>query len=371
MSRLIAFHLPQFHPIPENDEWWGKGFTEWTNVTKAKPIYRGQYQPHLPADLGFYDLRLPETRKAQADLAKAYGIYGFCYYHYWFHGKQLLERPIKEILESGEPDFPFCLCWANESWSRRWDGSEHISLIQQQYSLEDSKNHIQALIPYFKDPRYIKIEGKPVFLIYRSQIIPDLEKHLAIFREEATKEGLELYLMRVESHNAIGAEYMQGFETAVEFQPFTHILKAFRKKFEFKSFWHNVIRKRSVKWIDWMIGKGKVYDQYWCLSYPSYLKYLFKNYEYPTSYKRFPCVAPSWDNTARKGKSSFSFYDSSPDQFQKWLEYHKNHFTPFSKEEDFIFVNAWNEWAEGDHLEPCQKWGHGYLKAVKNVFNAE
>src|SRR5262249_26983694 len=189
--RAIAFHLPQFHPIPENDKWWGKGFTEWTNVVKAKPLFPGHYQPHLPADLGFYDLRLPEARAAQAELAADYGIYGFCYFHYWFHGRQLLERPVNEILRTGEPDFPFCLCWANESWSRPWDGGEKEILIEQCYSEADDLAHIRALLPFFLDERYIRVMGCPFFGVYRASKLPDPQRTTDLWRREAVRAGLK------------------------------------------------------------------------------------------------------------------------------------------------------------------------------------
>jgi len=162
--RPIAINLPQFHPIRQNNEWWGEGFTEWTNVTRAKPLFKGHYQPHLPADLGFYDLRLSESREAQAQMAKHYGIHGFCYYHYWFNGQRLLERPLQEILYMGKPDFPFMLCWANENWTRRWDGMDDDILMCQNYSEEDDIAHMTYLMRYFKDPRYITVDGKPVFI---------------------------------------------------------------------------------------------------------------------------------------------------------------------------------------------------------------
>ena len=166
-ARVIAFYLPQFHPIPENDEWWGKGFTEWTNTAKAKPLFPGHYQPHVPADLGFYDLRVPETRIAQAEMAKEYGIEGFCYYHYWFAGKRLLERPFDEVLNSGMPDFPFCLCWANQTWTGIWHGSPDRVLIEQTYpGPEDEEVILIICCKAFHDQRYIKVDGKPMFLVY-------------------------------------------------------------------------------------------------------------------------------------------------------------------------------------------------------------
>jgi lipopolysaccharide biosynthesis protein len=221
-ARLIAFYLPQYHPIPENDAWWGKGFTEWTNVTKAKPLFPGHLQPHLPADLGFYDLRLPEVRQAQADLAREYGINGFCYYHYWFNGKQLLERPFDEVLTSGVPDFPFCLCWANENWTRRWDGEEQEVLAAQKYSLEDDLEHIRALMPAFKDRRYLKIHGKPIFLVYQIQMLPSAEATANIWRDEAVKAGLPgLYLCFVTSISRMAQvdPSTVGFDAVIEFPP--------------------------------------------------------------------------------------------------------------------------------------------------------
>lgn len=202
-KRVIAIHLPQFHPFLENDEWWGKGFTEWTNVTKAKPRFLGHYQPHLPSDTGFYDLRLPEAREMQANMAREYGIYGFCYYHYWFNGKRLMDRPVKEILASGQPDFPFMLCWANENWSRNWDGKFRNILIEQHYSEEDDIEHMRYLCSkVFQDTRYIRIDGKPVFAIYRSNFFPNMKHTIDVWRKVAKEEyGIELYLIRVENED--------------------------------------------------------------------------------------------------------------------------------------------------------------------------
>ncbi len=198
--RLIAFYLPQFHPIPENDEWWGEGFTEWRNVAKADPQFPGHYQPHVPADLGFYDLRLAETREQQAAMARSYGIHGFCYYHYWFNGRRLLERPFAEVLASGKPDFPFCLCWANDPWSRRWDGRDDELLQAQTYSDDDDLRHIEALIPALSDPRAITVEGKPVFLVYRGKHLPNAARTTRLWRKRVRAAGLPgIHLVAVET----------------------------------------------------------------------------------------------------------------------------------------------------------------------------
>jgi len=356
--RLIAFYLPQFHPIPENDEWWGKGFTEWTNVTKAKPLFPGHYQPHLPADLGFYDLRLPEVRQAQADLAREYGIYGFCYYHYWFNGKRLLDRPFNEVLASGKPDFPFCLCWANENWTRTWDGFEKSVLMQQKYNEEDDRQHIQSLAKAFQDERYIRIEGKPLFLVYRALNLPEPLKTVSIWREEARKMGIgELFLCRVESFvNEHSDPTEIGFDAAVEFQP-----DWANTEFETYVPQHSILHRLARK-----LGKSKKEDFEYCrvLDYSSMIEKMLQRSKPP--YKRFPCVVPSWDNSARRKNGGSILKDSTPELYEKWLKA-VIELTPKTDQENFIFINGWNEWAEGNHLEPCQRWGHAYLEATRRA----
>jgi len=353
--RPIAIYLPQFYPTPENDEWWGMGFTEWTNVAKAKPRFSGHYQPHLPADLGFYDLRVPEVRELQAQLAKEYGIYGFCYYHYWFNGRRILERPVNEILESKKPDFPFMLCWANENWTRCWVSKKTDILLKQNYNLEDDRNHIQYLINnVFKDPRYIRIDNKPVFAIYRSTHIPHIEQTLKLWREEAAKEEMELYLCRFEAHNFAGKEYLaQGFDAAVEFQPHavTNLMQ------------DKTIGTRIINKVTRTIFKKKVKAT--LLSYPQCVDYMCK--QPMPEYKRYPCVMPMWDNSSRNENGFLAFKNSSPQLYYKWLKYTIENFVPYSTEENFLFLNAWNEWAEGNHLEPCRKWGRAYLEYTKKA----
>ena len=365
--RPIAIYLPQFHPIPENDEWWGRGFTEWTNVVKAKPLFQGHYQPHLPGELGFYDLRLPEVREQQAALAKQYGIYGFCYYHYWFNGRRVLERPFEEVFKSGKPDFPFMLCWANENWTRAWDGLDKQVLLKQNYSHEDDVQHIKTLIPYFKDSRYIKIDGKPVFAIYRSTLFPDLKRTINIWRDEARKEGLELYLCHFESFGAEGREYLAaGFDAAIEFQPQTYQCRppakkptSLREGITVEAL-VNSISYRTKKVVADPDKKLKIDE------YKEIMQYASQEREVIKGYKRYPCVMPGWDNTARR-KNGYIVNGSTPERFGKWTAGSLKNFVPPSQDENLFFINAWNEWAEGNHLEPDQKWGRRYLEAFRNA----
>ena len=352
--KAIAFYLPQYHPVPENDEWWGKGFTEWTNVTKAKPLFPGHYQPHMPADLGFYDLRLPEVREQQAALAKEYGIHGFCYYHYWFNGRRILERPFNDVLASGSPDFPFCLCWANENWTRTWSGGTDDVLLNQSYSHEDDLEHIRSLIPAFRDERYIRIDGKPLFLVYRTELLPNPARTAAIWREEAIKQGIgDLYLVRVESFiNNIDPQTI-GFDAAVEFAPDWDYMRL--KLFNF-----DILRKLAK------IGLfSKVLTDNQVIDYDTLASCMMRKAK--PEYLRFQGVTPSWDNSARRNKANI-IINSTPDKYEEWLAYaiHKasNCVTSSPK---LVFLNAWNEWAEGNHLEPDQKWGHAYLQATLNA----
>lgn len=351
---LIAFYLPQFHPIAENDSWWGKGFTEWTNVVKAKPLFPGHYQPHLPADLGFYDLRLADVRLAQADLARESGIYGFCYYHYWFQGRRLLEQPFNEVLTSGEPDFPFCLCWANETWTRAWDGKSGKHLIEQKYSEEDDRLHIRWMGKVFQDERYIKIESKPLFLVYRALSIPDPLRTTEIWREEAYKMGIgDIYLCRVESFkNERDDPNRIGFDASVEFQPDWANLGTPR-------FW-KLFRLAS------RIGLLKgIYRNLRIYNYASVVQNMLDKHDPP--FKRFPCVTPSWDNSPRRKTEAVIIHGSTPRLYERWLNGVIKKSLQKNADNNFIFINAWNEWGEGNHLEPCQKWGTAYLDATKRT----
>jgi len=350
--RALAFYLPQFHPIPENDEAWGRGFTEWTNVTRAKPLFKGHYQPHLPADLGFYDLRVAETRNQQADLAREYGIHGFCYYHYWFNGRRLLERPFNEVLSSGTPDFPFCLCWANESWSRRWDGSEDQLIMRQEYSLEDDIKHMEYLCTQvFNDRRYIRVDGKPFFMVYRSPLLPDSRKTTDIWRTVAQRHGMELYLCRVESFSEKLDPQDSGFDAAVEFQP------------EWYGLFPRMKTGRIWNWLRTLGLSSRVYEKNYLFEYARVVDNNLR--KALPKYRRFPCVTPMWDNSARKKEGGTIITGSTPELYEQWLLGTVERFKPYSPDENLIFLNAWNEWAEGNHLEPCQKWGRAYLEATR------
>lgn len=353
-NRAIAIHLPQFYPFPENDEWWGKGFTEWRNTSTSKPRFRGHYQPHIPADLGYYDLRLAEARMAQIELAKSHGIHGFCYYHYWFNGKKIMERPVEAMLANPAEDFPFMLCWANENWHRNWEGGFNKVLISQDYSEEDDIEHFRYLLSYFKDPRYIRVNGSPVICIYRTHLFPDIDRTIALWQRLAKNEGFSLYICRFEDSLHYGPEYMTpNIDGAIEFQPFItrdHLNVG------------NYLQRACRKFL------GKEYFSF-LYSYPDLVKKQLTRSYNDCSYKKYPCVFPTWDNSPRrKGRSFTAFKNSTPELFEKWLRHVNDTFKPYSEDENFVFINAWNEWAEGCHLEPDLKFGKGYLKAVKNVF---
>ena len=356
--RPIALYLPQYHPIPENDSWWGEGFTEWTNVSRARPRFSRHFQPHVPADLGFYDLRLPEARQAQADLAREYGIYGFCYYSYWFNGKRLLSRPFDETLASGQPDFPFCLCWANENWTRIWDGLDKDILMEQSYSEEDDRQHIRWLANAFRDKRYIKVGDRPLFLVYRARSIPDPVKTTSIWRDEARKLGFrELYLCRVES---FAEEHERpaclGFDASVEFQPDWSSFPTLTMPLRRGRMWQYLTR--------WGLS-SEAYQQNDVYSYKR-LAELMRRRDLPP-YKRFPCVTPGWDNSSRRKRGAIILKGSTPKLYRRWLEATLARFEPYGPGENLMFINAWNEWGEGSHLEPDKRWGRAYLEATRSA----
>ena len=349
----IAIYLPQFHPFEQNNNWWGKGFTEWTNVTKATPFFKDHYQPHLPADLGLYDLRVEQTRMDQAAMAKAYGIYGFCYYHYWFSGTRLMQEPIDAMLQSKQPDFPFMFCWANETWSRRWLGEEKEILIKQEYSEADDYAHAAWLCEnVFNDSRCITIHNRPAFAIYRPHDLPDYKKTIAIIKEVARSKGLaEPFFIGSNSHT----QQLDGFDQVLNFEPQLSLLpEAFNDA--------GTVSKlvRNIKHKAWS-HKLKIYDY-------AEVKHIMAARKFP--YKNLPCVFVGWDNTARRGRNGIVITNQNKELFKQSLQRAKQIVADNDPEEQIVFINAWNEWAEGNHLEPCSKYGHQFLEAVKEVFES-
>lgn len=340
----IAFYLPQYHAIPENDEWWGKGFTEWTNVRKGKPLFEGHYQPHVPGELGYYNL--VEDRSIQYEqikLAKEYGIYGFCYYYYWFNGKRLLEKPLDNLLTDKGLDFPFCICWANETWSRRWDGQEKEILIKQEHNEETDLKFIEDIIPILKDERYIKVDEAPLLLIYRAELFPNLSKTIEKWKEVCKKNGIDnLHVSLVQSFGLTDPN-IYGGDSAVEFPP------------------HGIITGEISKTMPNLVKEfgGNIYDYRDVVS-----RYVNKRPDY---YKYFRGTMLSWDNTARRGANSNVFAYADPKEYRKWLTGIIDYTTNYNDDEyQYIFINAWNEWAEGTHLEPDEKYGTQYLQATKD-----
>lgn len=343
--RYLAFYLPQFHPIPENDAWWGTGFTEWRNVAATRPLYPGHEQPRLPGELGFYDLRVPEVRIAQAELARTHGIDAFCYYHYWFGGRELLERPFREVLTSGEPDFPFLLCWANESWTRNWDGRSGSVLLGQTHSDADDLAHIRSLLPAFADDRYVRLHGKPVLLVYRASLLPEPARTIDTWRREVSRAGLgELHLVRVESlEQERGDPRPLGFDAAAEFQPDWQSLGSSRAAV-LRMLGHGGLRRPTAK--------HRLYE-YRAVAARMQARAA-------PAYPRHPGVTPRWDNTARRRREAVVLHGATPDLYRQWLA----EVTRRAAEGDgLVFVNAWNEWAEGCHLEPDARWGRAFLEA--------
>lgn len=353
--RLIAFYLPQFHPIGENNDWWGRGFTEWTNVASAKPVFPGHYQPHLPADLGFYDLRLPEAREEQAELARAHGIHGFCYYYYYFNGKKLLNRPLDDVIRTRKPDFPFCVCWANENWTRRWDGYDNEILIEQTHSVESDKEFIKQLLPVLNDNRYIRISNKLLLLVYRVELLHQPVETAKIWREIVRKEiGAELFLCVVTSHIKRIEPRDFGFDGSVQF-PYDYT--------------PDCLIDPSLFAAAHGINDGNLKDHL-IINYPSVVSH-FIHFPKP-DHLFFRGVFPSWDNTPRRQHSSSIFINDTPDLYKLFLKAtialtnaeHKG-------EEKLIFINAWNEWAEGAYLEPDRKYGLRYLQVTNEALNEE
>jgi lipopolysaccharide biosynthesis protein len=350
-ARVIAYYLPQFHPIPENDQWWGKGFTEWTNVTRARPLFRGHHQPHLPADLGFYDLRVPEVREQQAMLARQAGIEGFCYWHYWFNGKRLLDRPINEVLANGRPDFPFCVGWANESWTRRWTGEEAEVLLKQTYSPDDDLAHARWLAEVFSDTRYLRVDGRPIFVLYRAPSLPDPKRTTDTFRSECVRLGVsEPFIIGRDTHNrgmdmrALGCDISESSSPALGALP-----RAFHPPGRPADWTRNA---RLGVWS----GDLKIYD---------YEDACRRMERIRPSHPHIPGFFVGWDNTPRRGRKAIVLTGATPDAFARGFRVVIDSVQDRPPERRIIFVNAWNEWAEGMYLEPGQLYGHGFLDALR------
>lgn len=352
-ARVLAYYLPQFHPIPENDEWWGKGFTEWTNVGNAKPLYRGHYQPHVPADLGYYDLRVPETREAQAQMAREAGVEGFVYWHYWFgNGKRLLERPFNEVLASGKPDFPFALAWANESWSGTLHGLvKGRTLVEQTYSVEDYVAHFNAVLPAFQDKRYITCEGKPIFMIYLYSDVPNLSYFIELWRHMAKENGLKGIYFMAFGHNMFLKEETDNFlqkAVGLGFDAVSFINAQGPVK---KDLWHRILTRfdRDLR------------------HRPAFFEYDDRYFATDTCKRdnAFPTMIPNWDHTPRSGRKGDVMIGSSPEKFRKTVRKMVELVADKPYDKRFIFLKSWNEWGEGNYVEPDLKYGHGWLDALQ------
>ena len=369
VARLIAFYLPQFHPIPENDQWWGAGFTEWTNVAKAEPLYRGHVQPRLPADLGFYDLRVPETRVAQARLARQAGIEGFCYWHYWFgHGRRILERPFEEVLDTGSPDFPFCLAWANQSWTGIWHGSPRSVLIEQEYpGREDEAAHFAWALRAFRDPRYMRVDGKPIFVVYAPHEMPDPAPFVTHWRELAERAGLPgIHFVGMTTRYRHG---VQRYGTPL-LAPFDSVLPLVPQEF-LDDQAQTLPGKVRRRWNKRDFGPKVAKLTRGALARPA--RYAFKDVvahahrDLPRDGRHLPCVLPGWDNTPRSGLRGVVFEGATPELYGRYLQDAVNLVRDRPAQQAIVFVKAWNEWAEGNYLEPDALTGHAFLDETRRV----
>lgn len=347
-ARVIAFYLPQYHPIPENDKWWGKGFTEWTNVKKAKRLFKNHYQPRIPTELGYYDLRNEETREAQAKLAKDHGVEGFCYWHYWFgNGKRLLEKPFSEVLLSGKPDFPFCLGWANETW-QGFDFGDNVRniLLEQKYpGEEDIIAHFNEVLPALTDKRYINVDGKPLFYIYKPSLLPNQKRFIEIWQDLAIKNGLKgiYFVCQSLDLTKIDKFFSFGFN-AVNTNRFSY-----------------AFNERSL----FSVLKNRFFNK------PSIFKYknVIRSFEGEEDTKEtvFPTIIPNWDHTPRSGKKGSIFHNSTPAIFKEHIERTLEKIKNKKPENKIIFLKSWNEWAEGNYMEPDERFGRAYLEALRDV----
>lgn len=369
--RTIAFYLPQFHPIPENDRWWGAGFTEWHNVARGRPRFRGHHQPHIPGQLGFYDLRLSATREAQAELARAHGVDGFCYYHFWFNGRMLLEQPLNEVLASGHPNFPFCLCWANENWTRRWDGGNSEILLGQDYDDYDPQAHIRWLLQAFADPRYMRVDGRPLFVVYNPSAIPDLGTRVGQWRRAARAFGVDdLYLCATLSvRNTADAQALHaaGFDAVIDFMPRPDVRGPRLPGNLLRYFLPRAYNKalRRLGW-DRRLPRAPVINRF-CY------RRMAANAAARWRRRRdlLPCVVPSWDNAARKRVDADVYQNDDPREYGRWLRAAMAAVRQRPRDRQLVFINAWNEWAEGCHLEPDARHGLRFLEQTRAARYAE
>ncbi|HEX8420299.1 MAG TPA: glycoside hydrolase family 99-like domain-containing protein [Sphingomonas sp.] len=362
MVTTVAFYLPQFHPIPENDKWWGPGFTEWTNVARARPRFRGHYQPHVPGELGYYDLRLAETREQQAALAKEHRVDAFAYYHYWFNGRQLLERPLDEVLRTKSPDHKFLVAWANENWTRTWDGQERSVLMQQSYEDYDPDAHVAWLAPAFADPRYVRVAGKPVWLIYTASDLPDPGATVAAWRSAAKRRGIDdLYICAILARRPLSTDQAlsAGFDAVVEFAP---------QFYPHQRNWRNRLTLPARAWnklVASKIGRGNI-DHFNIYDYDKVVADGVRK-KSDDHIRVHPCVAPGWDNSPRRPTTGLVCQNDDPALYGRWLESAVRRAQANPPGEQLVFINAWNEWGEGCHLEPDLRHGRAWLEATRDA----